>query len=702
MESTNSVEQLINYSQQDLIKFIKNNKDFNFNIKDKNNNYFIQQIIIKNYPLVFHELFNYDIEFDIIDKDSRSILYYIIRFNRTKFLDIILNNIDKLIGISIFNIKDTNKDSAINYTLIYNNTEMFIKLYKSNKINIFTQNKNGDYLLHSAIKYKNNKIINFLLDNNFPTNKINNNHENILHYFSTFMSDSEIFYELYKDNYKLLEQQEKNFGLAPIHLITIKNQNIINKIIFNKNNINITDFYGNTPLHYLILEKHHKLFNKIYNNNHKLFNHNSTNINGQTILHLFSDINNNDDNMKNLINNTNLDIQDINGNTNIHQIIFNNINKDFLKNNIYNIYILNTDSKTPIDLLGKTNWNTSGSDNKKELITFTAKNFSNILEKNTSLAQSKWEKTCSQNNDCFNKIFNYMIKEKRNPPFTKDKILEDITIENNVPVKFCQYIGNTLDILFNLLFLNKQDINLVLDIPLTENKELSEYFQTLGIDLSFKTDFINIQIFWAYNKLFLPTFFKDNINNIKKHKKYTIIPLGIEMEQGGHANIIIIDHKNKIIERFEPNGANPPSDFNYNSLLLDGQLKDLFEELKYSYLAPKDYLPPIGFQMLESMEMTCQVGDPNGFCAVWCTWWVYHKIINKQNINSKLLAEKLIHKIKINNYSFKAIIRNFSTKITELRDNVLEKYNLNINKYIQGKYTDDTINKIEKYIIKQL
>ena len=56
------------------------------------------------------------------------------------------------------------------------------------------------------------------------------------------------------------------------------------------------------------------------------------------------------------------------------------------------------------------------------------------------------------------------------------------------------------------------------------------------------------------------------------------------MEQGGHANIIVIDHKNKIIERFEPNGANPPSDFNYNSLLLDRQLKDLFEELKYSYL----------------------------------------------------------------------------------------------------------------------
>ena len=30
--------------------------------------------------------------------------------------------------------------------------------------------------------------------------------------------------------------------------------------------------------------------------------------------------------------------------------------------------------------------------------------------------------------------------------------------------------------------------------------------------------------------------------------------LGIEIEEGGHANIMIIDKKNKKIERFEPNG----------------------------------------------------------------------------------------------------------------------------------------------------
>ena len=48
----------------------------------------------------------------------------------------------------------------------------------------------------------------------------------------------------------------------------------------------------------------------------------------------------------------------------------------------------------------------------------------------------------------------------------------------------------------------------------------------------------------------------------------------------------------------------------------------------YTYLKPKDYLPNIGFQSLENlMTNQCKkIGDPNGFCAAWCIWWIYQRI----------------------------------------------------------------------------
>ena len=38
------------------------------------------------------------------------------------------------------------------------------------------------------------------------------------------------------------------------------------------------------------------------------------------------------------------------------------------------------------------------------------------------------------------------------------------------------------------------------------------------------------------------------------------------------------------------------------------------------YYSPKKFLPTVGFQILENMETEkCKkIGDPNGFCAVWC------------------------------------------------------------------------------------
>jgi hypothetical protein len=124
--------------------------------------------------------------------------------------------------------------------------------------------------------------------------------------------------------------------------------------------------------------------------------------------------------------------------------------------------------------------------------------------------------------------------------------------------------------------------------------------------------------------------------------------------------------------------------------------------LKLNIFHLYDFLPTIGFQLLENIEtQTCKrIGDPNGFCGAWCIWWVYQRM-NNLNISNDL-SSYLINTIKSDNISFKNIIRNFSGKITDIRDKTLKKYNLDINDWISGNYNDMILDNIEKDVLKLL
>ena len=117
-------------------------------------------------------------------------------------------------------------------------------------------------------------------------------------------------------------------------------------------------------------------------------------------------------------------------------------------------------------------------------------------------------------------------------------------------------------------------------------------------------------------------------------------------------------------------------------------------------LIPSDYLPIIGFQILEILESPyCEnIGDPNGFCAIWSTWWVFQRITYK-NIEPKKLVIKLIKHIKQMNFSFKSIIRDFSGYITQLRDSFLKEIGININDWMNGNYSNKQLALLEKNII---
>jgi hypothetical protein len=175
-----------------------------------------------------------------------------------------------------------------------------------------------------------------------------------------------------------------------------------------------------------------------------------------------------------------------------------------------------------------------------------------------------------------------------------------------------------------------------------------------------------------------------------------VIPLGIELSNGSHANILLYDKAKGELERFEPYGKSFPPGYNYNPINLDQNIKNLFNslfeesEIKINYVSPSDYEPKIGLQLLDTQEYTKDknIGDPGGFCGAWSLFYVEMRINNK-NISKNNLIGNLINHIRLKRVTFRSVIRNFTKNITDIRDKILMKADIDINLWLNDTYNKD-------------
>lgn len=718
----------------ELFEYIKKNIDIiDLDIYDESYNYFIQYVIIYNLVDILKFILNNGtIRLDILDVDGRNLLYIPIKYNYIDILKLLIEFDKKNIGMSLLDVRDNNGYNGLHYCIIFNNITALNLLY--NITDTFDNNGNNIYSI--CLQYKRSDILIHILDtelkkNNSIYNFINSNGESIL---QSAINNDEMKVVSYIVNnkpfiQKIINNKENEYGLTALHQCIILGHNdIVIKLIENGANINMSDFLGNTPLHYSIIEKNYMILNYLINNKalyEQLFTelyYSETNLTGNTPLHLLmeEDIINISlfDNkdfidlykcLLKMIEKTDINIMNNNGYTILHYIaaknlfVLNDIKK-ILTNGLthMNLFIKNKDGMTILDLI-------TSSTNRNIMIDIAVESFYNILiNDKTENLTIKWEQECGENKEkCLSKIKKQILENSTSIP-TYNKIHTFILEDMEEEVKGCYYTGSTLDILFGLLYLynnNKTDVGLVLEYPLTDNKELEKYYMRMGISYDFKFEFNNIEIVWSFMKLIFLSNFDSVLNDrIKQESRFIIIPLGIIVSTGSHANMLIIDKTLKRIERFEPNGKNNPRGFYYNPDLLDLLLMEKFSKLDYmndyAYFKPIEYLPTIGFQILEtSEEERCKkIGDPNGFCAVWCVWWAEQKI-KHPDVEAKILVEELIKQIKFSNKSFKKLIRSYSTKIVLLRDEYLSKYNITIDDIINNNYDMDIIQNLEKKIL---
>ena len=677
----------------------------NLNIKLKNDNFILNELIIlQNLKMIKFFLSMENVNTDILDNEGRTILYYPIKNKNEELLDLLIEFDEKNIGISIFDKLDSENNISLYYAIIENNITFFKKLLK--KSNIFNLNEDDKNVMELCFDYNRNEMIIKLIEIIPDINILNYKGENILQVALNYNNFEIVNYILEKE--VNVNNADFENGLTALHhAIIIDKRQIIEKIIKKGGDINYLDNIGNSPFHYAVIEKNINLIEYFINETDVKFN--LLNLNGNIPIMNYFNVNLSNENSREFelllkfFKNTNLNIINNEGNTPLHLLVEKYLWEkekiySILKKKKINVFISNNNNETVYDLIL----------NKDKIINLVSESYYYLLQKNKSKIKNNWEKKCStqdyqmiKDNDdkekCITQIKKYIVKNKVSIPNFYDYI---INIDSGIFVNTCYYTGSTIDILFGLLYLknNFNNLSLILEYPLSINEDVVNTYRKFGINYSFKLEFLNISIMWVFQKIIYPTNF-DYIEN--KDFEYLIIPISIETEVGAHANMLFYDKKNKIIERFEPNGKNFPRGLNYNPDLLDSILENKFKSIDndIEYRRPKNYLPIIGFQFLETLEnRKCRrIGDPNGFCAVWCIWWIEQKIKNIK-IESSILAEKLIERTKLNNFKFKNLIRNYSKNITDLRDNYLQKYNLDINDWINKNYTEDIIEKLENDI----
>ena len=691
------IDLIKNKNIKELENTIKKNKNIDLNIKDENNNYFIYYVLLYNNEHILDLILDRNVKLDFLDSDKRSILYIPIKFSYTSILKKLLEQDKKIVGINIIDIKDRLGLTALHYSILFNNFEAFKILleYNANILILNNQNLNA---FHIAIQYNKKEFLIYLL------NLINelDFKDNLLHF--CLRNDEFDFIPLILKKKININSKEETNGLTALHMAVIKNSLLIFSMLINfGSDINIQDFYGNSVLHYAVSEKNDEMIDLIFKYNPTF---DLTNIDGNTSLHIYLENNNmNKSILKIFIKNTNLNIQNNKGITCLKQLLDLDLfldYQDLLETKELNFFIDDIEHYlTNHDILN----------------TVINSYYNNIINKEE--LSEEWEKWCSNSlidklktlnmnksdpiDICKEKIRKVIKEEKRTLPKLKDL---NLVLDNGIFVNYCFYTGIPLDILFGLLYLyktfNKNKFSLILDYPLTINNKLEEHYKKIGLDYPFKLEFSNCEILWSYQKIFYPTYFEYEFDKKMKDKSinYITIPIGIELTIGSHANILFIDKINKTIERFEPNGANYPIGLNYNPSFLDEILENKFTDYNLKFIKPQDFLPNIGFQILENLEESkCKkLGDPNGFCGVWCTWWVFHRLKNPLIPNNEL-ANLLIQTIKMKNLSFRNLIRNFSYYIVELRDVNLKKYNIDINDWMVNNVSLETINQLEKNIL---
>ncbi len=734
-------EYIRDHEWEKFTQLLNRDDTLDINTRDSNGNHLLTYAVRFNKLDIVENLIEKNAKYDIVDKIGRSILYDAIVSNFYEIIVKILDYSNKTIGVMITDIKDINGSIPLHYAIGFKNVEI-VKILLSHKSNTYLTDTSGYNSLHLATRSGSYEIVREVAKGMGNLNWKTNKGESALHISINYQYNRITTFLLNEGVDPDIIDNENEF--SPLHYaVGWNNIDIVELLLKKGADPNKQDIYGNVPLMYCIKEDYGQCFEIIMRKDNIQLN--NWNIDGKIILHEV--LEEYEEGKKNyvdkLILGSNLSIQDSYGNTCLHYLVVHNIWENYeeiLKKKKLNIFAKNSYGKAVIDLIF---YNINDDETKikqsNKFINIIVESYINILRKDKKNWTSELDKICSRELSKLSESEKKFINENIN---TEDefeseckilvhrKLIDEIErykkgtlsychrsyptlIKQCVDIKegpsldVCTFTGSILDVLIGLIFLIKKHGNACTTLGKnhTPNEDLCNFYKSMGLIMNGRCDFLNFEIVWINYKLYMIDNFSKLFNNcIKSNARFIIVPLGIEMVTGSHANYLIYDKEIKEIERFEPHGGTTPIGFNYNSQYLDEILIDYFKSIDpdIKYINPREFIPKIGFQIMDTQEENrTRIGDPGGFCALWSIWYVDQRL-TYYTYERKKLIKNLFSNIKAQGVSYRNMIRNYARNIIKQRDTLLKMVDIDINDWLNDNYTNNQLDTLIGHLMTEI
>lgn len=688
-------------NESDALKLLQESKHIDLDMKDKNGNHLIFFIISRNMVNLFKYIIEegLSINLAVIDKEGHNVLYYPIKSHNNIMVELLIEYNINYPGLSILNIRGDFDNTPLNFAALYENVKA-LKLLLFNGADPDLFNKNKENCLMIAAGYGNYKMTKLIIPEIKNINAEGFDEANVL-FYSISGNNTKIL-ELLINNGANVNRTDKN-GAQPIYFTINRNMFEFTKILVEAGTLtNFQSYYSNTFMHLAIEKKNIEIVDYLFSayeiqkrplvniysehvntpNTYKLIDPNLVNVYGETLLHtLFIFwIPEYDKYIRLLIPNTFLLQQNIHGNTVLHLMKerWKEFKEELTGPYRFLLFIQNRDGENIIDRCGK------------DIIDLTASNYYLYLKKYEKQWLLDWQNDCSLKNSDEKKCIEMLKEEiiKENYPLRKERIM--ISIENDKTITVNTFDGEYITRMAGLLYLQLRYSN-------------DKIYKKISIVPIKYKDYIPEGIFFEigfyYGKFIILDSLVEEIKNaIEQKNNFIVILLGIMNIHGGHANMIIFDINNKTVERFEPHGSG--KDF-YDSEFLDNNIKKFFLNITkdFIYLSPDNYEPRSAFQNFDTIEARTNIiyNQYPGYCMAWSIWYVDHRL-KHPNMKPKILVRKLLRHIQLSRIPFIEIIRNYTSRITDIRDKYFEKFGFTHLDYMNNKISKN----IEIEIVKSM
>lgn len=537
-----------------------------FHLAALHEKYKILNYLIKKYPK------------SIYNKSQEGLIFlYYLKFDKSKFIDIIIKN--KL-----------NLDNIFYDFILYNddNINLLGQVFKVSKFKIIKKII-AEFKLDFNKIFSENPVFFYILSNN---NLELEQKKELINMLNKIVN----IYNYYDDGYDICW-----YTLSLRDLKLIKH---FNKCNYNSSlPLNAYSFFR-TSYQTDINDNNFEISNYIWKKLKNNFSYHGLNKFGETIAHFLLKLMSTGVGNEKLV----LDIlkgydfwtaKDIEKNTPVHYIVLCDFNKyhNLLKKKDVDITIKNKDNLTCLD--------------------FASNKWKKFLKK---LPKFK----CKNDNlDCFNNV--KIFKNK----YSHGNIFQSRFIDMAI---FLLYLTRK----YNQLYLPKMIKNQMDNITWDQGLIYPDSYLENNLNFPWIIIWNSHNSFWIHpylNNLI------NSLRRSKSHE-FCAVMLSLRLPDGGlHANIIIYDFNKNTIERFDPYGDTLKLDVKMDSILEEELTWDTgFSYLNPGvYMTTAGFQTISNETNMENLKL----GDFGGYCLAWCLWYLEHRINNADIDQKKLFDKTI-------------------------------------------------------------